>query len=107
MYDKTKMANIGNRRNVYNSNIDITSYPTDVIDYIPDSPNGGIYLPPDESYHIHALSSRHPPPLRPGNPSNHHSSLILNNQDPKSPLKGMMALSTSSFKLLSQDAMKA
>ena len=64
-YDKTKKANIGNRSNVYNSSID-TSYvdcPTDVIDYVPDSPNEGIDLPPGEFYQIHALSSRHPPPL--------------------------------------------
>ena len=57
-YDKTKKANIGKRRNVYNSNINTTyvDYPTDVFDYVPDSPNGGIDLPPDEFYQIHALS---------------------------------------------------
>ena len=41
---------------------------------------------------------------------NHHSGVILNNQDPISPTKEMMALCTchSKFsKLLSQDAMKA
>ena len=71
-YDKTKKANVGKRRNVYNSNIDtayVDSTP-DVFDLIPDSPNGGIDLPPDKLYQIHALSSRHPPPPRPGNPSN-------------------------------------
>ena len=68
-YDKTKKANKGKRRNVYNSNIDTTyiDYPTDAIDYVLDSPYGGINLPPDEFYYIHAISSRHPPPPRPGN----------------------------------------
>ena len=49
-YDKTKKANIGNRRNVYNTNIYSTfiDYPTDVIDHVPDSFHGGIDLPPDE-----------------------------------------------------------
>ena len=49
-YDKTKKANIGKRRNVYNSNIDTTYVddPPDVFEFVPDSPNGGIDLPPDE-----------------------------------------------------------
>ena len=49
-YDKTKKANIGMRRNVYNSNIDTTyvDSPPDVSDFVPDSPYGGIDLPPDE-----------------------------------------------------------
>ena len=70
-YDKMKKANIGKRRNVYNFIKDTTfvDYPTDVIGYVPDSPNGGIDLPPDAFYQIHALSSRNPPPPRPGNPS--------------------------------------
>ena len=70
-YDKTKNANIGKRRKVYNSNIDTTyvDYPTDVSDYIPDALHGSIDLPPDEFYQINALLSRHPPPPRPGNPS--------------------------------------
>ena len=70
-YDKTKKANIGKRRNVYNSNID-TAYVdsmSDVLDFVPDSPDQGINLPPDAFYQIHALSSKHPPPPRPGNPS--------------------------------------
>ena len=68
-YDKTKKANIGKRRNVYNTNIDTpdVDYPTDVIDYVPDSCHGGIDLPPDEFYHIHVLSSRLLPSPRPGN----------------------------------------
>ena len=70
-YDKTKKANIGKRRNVYNTNIDDTyaDHPTACIDHVPNSPYGGIYLPPDEFYQVHTLSSRHPPSPRPGNPS--------------------------------------
>ena len=49
-YDKTKKANIGKRRNVYNTNIDDTyvDHPTACIDHVPNSPYGGIDLPPDE-----------------------------------------------------------
>ena len=70
-YDKHKKANIGKRRNVYNSIVDpsYVDYPQDASDFVPESPYGGIDIPPDEFYHIHALSSRHPPPPRPGNPS--------------------------------------
>ena len=60
-YDKTKKASIGKRMNVYNTNPDTpyVDYPTDVIDFVPVSPRGGIDPPPDEFYQIHALSSRH------------------------------------------------
>ena len=70
-YDKTKRANIGKRRNVYNTNIDDTyvDHPTACIDHIPDSPYRGKDLPPDESYQVHTLFSWHPPSPRPGNPS--------------------------------------
>ena len=70
-YDKTKKANIGKRRNVYATNMDDTyiDSPTPYIDHVPDSPYGGIDLPPDEFYQVHALSSRHPPSQRPGQPS--------------------------------------
>ena len=70
-YAKTKKANIGKRRDVYNTNIDsnYVDYTTQVIDYVPDSFHGGIDLPPDAFYQIHAISSRHPPPPRPGNSS--------------------------------------
>ena len=70
-YFKTKKANIGKRRNVYATNIDDTyiDSPTPCIDHVPDSPYGGIDLPPDEFYQVHALSSRHPPSQRPGQPS--------------------------------------
>ena len=59
------------KRKVYNSNIDSThvDYSPDVSDFVPDSPYVGIDLPPDEFYQIHALSSRHSTPHRPGNPS--------------------------------------
>ena len=42
-YDKTRKANIGKRRNAYKTNIDTphVDYPTDVIDYVPDSSHGG------------------------------------------------------------------
>ena len=53
-YDKTKKANIGKRRNVYATNIDETYVdpPTACIDYVPDSPYGGIDLPPDGFYQV-------------------------------------------------------
>ena len=65
------MANIGKRRNVYNTNIDTANvdYTMDVFDYVPDSPNVGIDFPSEEFYQIHVLSTRDPPPPRPGNPS--------------------------------------
>ena len=49
MYDKTNRANIGKRSNVYNTNIDDTyvDHPTACINHVPDSPYGGIDLPPD------------------------------------------------------------
>ena len=41
---------MGKRRNVYNTNIDDTyvDHPTACIDHVPNSPYGGIDLPPDE-----------------------------------------------------------
>ena len=43
-YDKTKKANIGKRRNVYNTNIDDTyvDHPTGCLDHVPNSPYGEI-----------------------------------------------------------------
>ena len=72
-YDKTKKANRGKSRNVYDINIDETYIdpPTACIDHVPDSPFGGIDLPPDAFYQVHALSSGHPPSQRPGQPSRH------------------------------------
>ena len=64
-YDKTRKDNIGT------TNIDDTyvDHPTACIDHVPNSPYGGLDLPPDEFYQVHTLSSRHPPSPRPGNPS--------------------------------------
>ena len=62
----------------------------------PESPYGGIDLPPDEFYQIHVLSSRHLPPPRPDNPSKPP----FNNQDLKSPSKDMMTLSIYHHKFL-------
>ena len=44
-------------------------HPTACIDHVPNSPYGGIDLPPDEFYQEHALSSRHPPSPRTGLPN--------------------------------------
>ena len=70
-YDKTKKTNIGKRRNVYTTNIDDTyvDHLTACIDHVPNSPYGGIDLPPDAFFQVHTLSSRHPHSPRPGNPS--------------------------------------
>ena len=70
-YDITKKANIGKRRNNYTTNIDETyvDHPTACIDHVPNSPYGGIDLPPAEFYQVHTLSSRLPPSPRPGQPS--------------------------------------
>ena len=111
-YDKTKKANIGRRRNVYNTNIDDTyvDHPTACIDHVPDSPYGGIDLPPDEFYHVHTLSSRHPPSPRPGNPSRPSFRPQSQNSGPNKSIRrynGPMFLPPQIYKLLSQDAMKA
>ena len=110
-YDKMTKANIGKRRNVYNSTIDnpyVDSTP-DVFGFVPDSPNGGIGLPPDEFYQIHALSSRHPPPPRPGNPPKPPFRPHSQQSGPQKVFKrydGPIYLAPNIFKLLSQDAMK-
>ena len=109
-YDKTKKANIGKTKNVYNSNIDTTyvEYPTDVFDYVPDSPNGGVDLHPDDFYQIYALSSRHSPPPRPVNLSK--PPVRPQQSGTQKSLKrhgGPIYLPPQIFKLLSQDAMKA
>ena len=51
-YDKTKKANIGKRRNVYNSLVEpaYVNYPQDVSDFVQESPYWGIDLPSDEFY---------------------------------------------------------
>ena len=111
-YDKTKKANIGKRRNVYNTNIDDTygDHPTACIDHVPDSPYGGIDLPPDEFYHVHTLSSRHPHSPRPGNPSRSSFTPQSQNPGPTKPIRrydGPIFLPPQIYKLLSQNAMKA
>ena len=111
-YDKTKRANIGKRRNVYHTNIDDTyvDRPTVCIDHVPNSPYGGIDLPPDEFYQVHTLSSRHPPSPRPGNPSRPSLRPQSQNSGPNKPIRrydGPIFLPPQIYKLLSQDAMKA
>ena len=111
-YDKNRKTMIGKRRNVYNTNIHTpyVDYPTDVIGYVPDSPNGGIDLPPDELYYIHALSSIHPPPPRPGNPSRPPFRPNSQQSGPQKSFKrydSPIYLPPQIYKLLSQDAVKA
>ena len=111
-YDKTKKANIGKRRNVYNANIDDTyvDHPTACIDHVPDSPYGGIDLPPDEFYQVHTLSSRHPPSRRPGYHSRPSFRPQSHNSGPTKPIRrydGPIFLPPQIYKLFSQDAMKA
>ena len=111
-YDKTKKANIGKRRNVYATNIDETyiDSPTPCIDHVPHSPYGGIDLPPDEFYQVHALSSRHPPSQRPGQPSRPPFRPQSQHSGPTKPIRrydGPIFLPPQIYKLLSQDAMMA
>ena len=111
-YDKTKKANIGKRRNVYNNNIHDTyvDHPTACIDHVPNSPYVGIDLPPDEIYQVHTLSSRHPPSPRPGNPSRPSFRPQSQHSGPHKPIRrydGPIFLPPQIYKLLSQDAMKA
>ena len=88
-YDRTKKANIGKRRNVYNTNIDDTyvDHTTTCIDHVPDSSYGGIDLPPDVFYQVHTLSSRHPPSPRPGNPSRSSFRPQSQNSGPNKPIR--------------------
>ena len=111
-YDKTKKANIGKRRNVYATNIDDTyiDSPTPCIDHVPDSPYGGIDLPPDEFYQVHALSSRHPPSQRPGQPSRPPFRPQSQHPRPPKPIRRYdrpIFLPPQIYKFLSEDAMKA
>ena len=111
-YDKTKKANISKRRNGYNTNIDDTyvDHPTACIDHVPDSPNGGIALAPDEIYQVHTLLSRHSPSPRPGNPSRPSLRPQSQNSGPTKPIRrydGPIFLPPQNYKLLSHDAMKA
>ena len=90
-YDKTKKANIGKRRNVYATNIDDTyvDLPITCIDDVPDSPYGGIDLPPDEFIHL-LRGLADPPDLPLGHNPKILGLLIL--------LGGMMALSSCLLK---------
>ena len=111
-YDKTKKANISKRRNVYNTNIDdaYVDHPTACIDHVPNSPYGGIDLPPDEFYQVHTLSSRHPPSPRPGHPSRLSFKPQSQHSGPTKPIRrydGPIFLPPQIYKLLSQDTMKA
>ena len=111
-YDETKKANIGKRRNVCATNIDETYIDsrTPCIDHVPDSPDGGIDLPPDEFYQVHALSSRHPPSQRPGQPSRPPFRPQSQHSRPTKPIRrydGPIFLPPQIYKLLSKDAMKA
>ena len=111
-YDKTKKANIAKRRNVYATNIDdpYVDLPITCIDDVPDSPYGGIDLPPDEFYQVHALSSRHPPPQRPGQPTRPPFRPQSQNPRPTNPIRrydGPIFLPPQIYRLLSEDALKA
>ena len=111
-YNKTKKANIGKRRNVYNTNIDYTygDHPTACIDHVLDSPYGGIDLPPDEFYQVHTLSSRHPPSPSSDKPSIPSFRPQSQNSGPTKPISrydGPIFLPPPIYKLLSQDAYKA
>ena len=111
-YDKTKKANIGKWRNVSKTNIDDTcvDHPTACIDHVPNSPYGGIDLPPDAFYQVHTLSSRHPPSRRPGNPSRPSFRPPSHNSGPTKPIRrydGPIFLPPQIYKILSHNAMKA
>ena len=111
-YDKTKKANIGKRRRIYNTNIDDTyvDHPTVCLDHVLDSPYGGIDHPPDEFYQVYTLSSRQPASPRPGNPSRPPSRPQSQTSGPQKSIRrydGPIFLPPQIYKLLSQDAMKA
>ena len=99
-------------RNIYNINIDDTyvDHPTACIDHVPNSPYGGIDLPPDELYQVQTLSARHPPSPRPGNPSRLSFRPQSHNSESNKPIRrydGPIFLPHQIYKLLSQDTMKA
>ena len=111
-YNKTKKADIGKRRNVYNTNIDETyiDHPTACIYHVPNLPYEGIDLPPDAFYQVHALSSRHPPSPRPGQPSRPSFRPQSQHSGPTKPIRrydGHIFLPPQIYQLLSPDAMKA
>ena len=95
-YDKTKKANIGKRRTICNTNIEdsYVDHPTACIDHVPNSPYGGIDLPPNAFYQVHTLSTRHPPSPRPGNPSRPSFRPQSQNSAPTKPIRRYDALSS-------------
>ena len=106
------MTRLKKRRNVYATKIDETYVDplTACIDHVPNSPNGGIDLPPDEFYQVHALSSRHPPSQRPGQPSRPPFRPQSQHSGPTKPIRmydGPIFLPPQIYQLLCQDAMKA
>ena len=98
------MENIGKPTYVY--------YSQDASDFVQESLYGGIDLPSDAFYQIHALSSRHPPSTRPGSPLKppfRPQSQPSTIRTPKvfKMCDGPIYLPPQIYKLLSQDAMKA
>ena len=96
----------------YSTNIDDTyfDHPTACIDHVPNSPYGGIDLPPDDFYQVHTLSSRHPPSPGRGNPSRPSFRPQSQNSGPTKPIRrydGPIFLPPQIYKILSQNAMKA
>ena len=111
-YDKTKEANIGKTRNVYNTNIDDTYvvHRTACLDHVPNSAYGGKDLPSDEFYQVHFLSSGHPPSPRPGNLSRPPFRPQSQNSGSQKSIRrydGPIFLPPPIYKLLCQDAIKA
>ena len=89
-YDKTKKANIGKRRNIYNTNIDnpYVDHPTACLDHVPDF----LYIPfPLGTHLLQGLVIL--PDLHLGD--------NLKILDPKSQLEGMMVLSSYLIKSIS------
>ena len=85
-------------------------HPIVCIDHVPNSPDGGIDLPPDVFYQVHTLSSRHQPTPRPGNPSRPSFMPQSKNSGPTKPIRrydGPISLPPQIYKLLNQDALKA
>ena len=99
-YDKPKKANIGKRRNVYNTNVDDTyvDHPTACIDHVPNSPYGDIdlrftrYIP--FPLGIHLLQGLAIPP-------DLHLGHNLKPLGLPSPLEGMMVLYSCLLKSIS------
>ena len=95
-YDETKKANIGKRRNVYNTNIDDTyvDHHTACIDHVPNSPYGGIDLPPDELYQVQGIHLLQGLAIPPDLPLGHNVKMVVL----PSQFEGMVALSSCLLK---------